>query len=178
MLKDNSKPVANPLATFREDFDDWAILFDPDLDTGFGLNSVGAFIWKRLDGRNTVQDIMAELSTGCDSLPEGAEYTVRDFIQNLIDRGLAGYELQTGWAKTDRKGSEKKRQETIEWDIPVLTELGTSRIAAYIPGDGIQVSGQSGGGCGCGCEACQTGPDATGDCISGGIPDTGCGCGS
>jgi len=161
MLKDNSKPIANPLATLREDFDDWAILFDPDLDTGFGLNSVGTFIWRRLDGRNTVQDIMAELSTGCDSLPEGAEYAVRAFIQNLIDKGLAGYELQEEWIKTDNKSSNER----IEWDIPILTELGHGalrNIAAYAQGSPSN--------------DCFTGPAATNDCGTGGVA-VGCGCG-
>jgi len=169
LLKDNSIPVANPLAILREDFDDWFVLFDPDLDTGFGLNSVGAFIWKRLDGRNTMQDIMAELRSSCANIPDEAECFVRDFIQHLVDKGLAGYGLQSGWARTDRKGGEKKGQERIEWSIPVLTELGHGmlrNVAAFVPGNGIRVSGQSGGGCGC----CAPGSIGQGGCGKGGHP--------
>ena len=173
MLKDNSKPVANPLATLREDFDDWFVLFDPDLDTGFGLNSVGAFIWKRLDGQNTVQDIMAELRSSCASIPDEAESFVRDFIQHLVDRGLAGYGLQEGWARTDREGGEKKGQEQIEWSIPALTELGhrgLNNVAAFVQGYPNRMRDIiSGGGCGC----CSPGSTGEGGCSPGGHPGGG-----
>lgn len=175
MLDDNSKPVANPLAILREDFDDWSILFDPDLDTGFGLNAIGTFIWKRLDGQNTVQDIMAELSISCRDLPEEAEEYVKDFIQYLVDKGLAGYEIQEGWAKTDRKSGAKKGYDKMGWGIPVLMELGhrsLNNIAAFVESYLISVSG----GGGCGCQACASGPQPGLACTSGGIPNTGCGC--
>jgi len=37
-------PIANPMVVFREEFDDWAVLFDPDSNETFGLNPVSAFI--------------------------------------------------------------------------------------------------------------------------------------
>ena len=166
MLVDSSRPIANPLAILRDDFDDWYVLFDPDLDTGFGLNAVGAFIWKRLNGQNTIQDIMAELRINCTSLPDEAEEFVREFIQCLVNGGLAGYELQEGWAKTAREDNEKKEQRQIVWDIPILTDLGNqilNNVAAFVQGFPIKGSG---GGCGC---ACTSGPDALGECSTGGI---------
>jgi SynChlorMet cassette protein ScmD len=93
MLTDSDKPVANPLVVLREEFDDWAILFDPDSGVGFGLNPVGVFIWKQLDGRNTVQDITAELCEKCENIPEDAQSHVKGFINDLVEQGLAGYEL-------------------------------------------------------------------------------------
>jgi hypothetical protein len=48
---DARNPVANPLIVLREEFDDWAILFDPDTGNAFGLNPTGVFIWKLLDGK-------------------------------------------------------------------------------------------------------------------------------
>jgi SynChlorMet cassette protein ScmD len=90
----NDKPIANPLIVLREEFDDWAILFDPDAGEGFGLNPVSVFIWKRLDGKHTVQDIMAELREDCEDMPEDAEKRVTDFIKDLVERGYAGYEVQ------------------------------------------------------------------------------------
>jgi len=53
----NEKPVANPLVVLREEFDDWAVLFDPDSGNAFGLNPLGVFIWKLLDGHRTIEDI-------------------------------------------------------------------------------------------------------------------------
>ena len=47
------RPIANPLSVLREEFDDWALLFDPDSGKVVGLNPVSVFIWKRLDGNHT-----------------------------------------------------------------------------------------------------------------------------
>jgi SynChlorMet cassette protein ScmD len=89
-----NKPIANPLVVFREEFDDWAILFDPDSGDSFGLDPVSAFIWKHLDSRHTIQDIVAELHEICEGMPKDAEERINDFIQDLIEKGLAGYKLQ------------------------------------------------------------------------------------
>lgn len=94
MVPNNNKPVANPLVVLREEFDDWAILFDPDTGDGFGLNPVSVFIWKRLNGQHTIEDILAELRENCEDVPEDAKAYLKDFIQDLVERGLAGYELQ------------------------------------------------------------------------------------
>jgi len=94
VVPDNNKPVANPLVVLREEFDDWAILFDPDTGEGFGLNPVSVFIWKCLDGQHTIEDIKAELREVCEGVPEDAENYIKDFIQDLVEQGLAGYELQ------------------------------------------------------------------------------------
>ena len=87
------KPIANPLIVFREEFDDWAILFDPDTGDGFGLNPVSVFIWKRLDGRHTLQDILEELREACEDSPENAEQEIKDFIEELAGKGYAGHEV-------------------------------------------------------------------------------------
>ena len=94
MPADQSKPIANPLIVLREEFDDWAILFDPDSGEGHGLNPVSVFIWKLLDGKHTIKDIMAELNENCDDMPEDAEKLVETFIKDLVERGFAGYEAQ------------------------------------------------------------------------------------
>jgi len=93
-VPNNNKPIANSLVVLREEFDDWAILFDPDSGDGFGLNPVSVFIWKRLDGRHTIQDILEELRGECENVPEDSEDHVKTFIQAVVQQGLAGYELQ------------------------------------------------------------------------------------
>lgn len=94
VVPDHSKPVANPLIVLREEFDDWAVLFDPDSGDAFGLNPVGVFIWKRLNGHNTIQQILTDMRENCEAVPEAAEDHLKDFIQDLVQRGLAGYEIQ------------------------------------------------------------------------------------
>ena len=91
----NEKPVANPLVVLREEFDDWAVLFDPDSGNAFGLNPLGVFIWKLLDGHRTIEDIVKEIRANCEDVPEKAEHHLNEFIGSLVDQGLAGYEAQT-----------------------------------------------------------------------------------
>jgi SynChlorMet cassette protein ScmD len=90
--KKSNTPVANPMLVLREEFDDWAILFDPDTGDAFGMNPVSVFIWKRLDGKHSKQEILKELRQNCEDVPENAEQDVNDFLQELIKRGYAGYE--------------------------------------------------------------------------------------
>lgn len=92
----NNKPIANPLLVFREEFDDWAILFDPDTGDGFGLNPVSVFIWKRLDGKHTIQDILMELRESCEDMPDTAEQEIKVFVEGLVEKGYAGYEVKPG----------------------------------------------------------------------------------
>ena len=63
------KPLANPLIVLREEFDDWAILFDPDQGNAYGLNPISVFIWQRLDGKHNVDDIVAELQAQYTEVP-------------------------------------------------------------------------------------------------------------
>ena len=89
----SDKPIANPLIVLREEFDDWAILFDPDTGDGFGLNPVSVFIWKRLDGKHTAQDILRELLETCEDVPENAEQEIQNFIEELEKKGYVGDKL-------------------------------------------------------------------------------------
>lgn len=89
-----NKPIANPLIVLREEFDDWAILFDPDTGDASAINPVSVFIYKHLDGQHTVPDIVAKLKKECEDVPENAETEVQEFIQQLLDKGYAGYEKQ------------------------------------------------------------------------------------
>jgi SynChlorMet cassette protein ScmD len=95
-MPDSDRPIANPLLVFREEFDDWAILFDPDTGDGFGLNPVSVFIWKHLDGKHTIKDILMELRESCEDVPDTAEQEIKDFVEGLVEKGYAGYEVKPG----------------------------------------------------------------------------------
>ena len=90
----SNKPVANPVVLLREEFDDWAVLFDPDTGNAFGLNPTGVFVWKCLDGSRTVGDILNTLQENCKEVPDEAEQHLNNFILNLSEQGLVGYEIQ------------------------------------------------------------------------------------
>ena len=96
MIIQKTRPVANPLIVLREEFDDWAILFDPDTGKGMGLNPTGVFIWKLLDGSHTLNNILGKLRGECENVPEDAENEIKDFIREFIEQGLAGFEVAGG----------------------------------------------------------------------------------
>ncbi len=93
-MTDKNNLIANPLVILREELDDWAILFDPNTGEGFAINPVSAFIWKCLDGKHTIEDIIKKLHENCDGVPDDAIDSVNEFIQDLLNRGLVGYEEQ------------------------------------------------------------------------------------
>ena len=89
---EQKNPIANPLIVLREEFDDWAILFDPDTGNAFGLNPTGVFIWKLLDGKHGMEDIINKLRDEAEDVPEDAGEHARQFIASLEQQGLVGYE--------------------------------------------------------------------------------------
>lgn len=88
-----SKPIVNSMIVLREEFDDWAILFDPDTGEAYGINPVGVFIWKRLDGHHTTDEIYNELCKNCEDMPADAKLYIQDFIEVLVEKGYAGYQI-------------------------------------------------------------------------------------
>jgi SynChlorMet cassette protein ScmD len=84
--------TANPLVILREEFDDWAILFDPDTGSAFGVNPIGVLIWKLLDGRHSLEEITREIQTAAEEVPPDVVDHVRDFVCSAVAFGLAGQE--------------------------------------------------------------------------------------
>ena len=92
MQTEEIRPIANQTIVLREEFDDWAVLFDPDTSKAYGLSPVSVFIWKRLDGKNTIADIVRELGKECKDVPDDAIAHVNNFVEELVEKGYAGYE--------------------------------------------------------------------------------------
>lgn len=86
----NNKYIVNPEVVLREEFDDWAILFNPENGEGFGINPVGVQIWKLLDGLHDAKAIIKTLKEICDDVPEDAEGFVGEFLQSMFEKGLIG----------------------------------------------------------------------------------------
>lgn len=93
MIRPEDKPVRNERIVLREEFDDWAILFDPESGLGFGLNPVGVFVWKHLDGHHPLKEILKKVYEHFSDVTEGAENEISAFVQDLLDKGYAGYEI-------------------------------------------------------------------------------------
>ena len=86
------KPIVNPSIVLREEFDDWAILYDPDTGDAYGINPVGAYIWKRLDGRHTIKDVTSDLIAEYKGVPENVAECLDSFIKELASHGMVGAE--------------------------------------------------------------------------------------
>jgi SynChlorMet cassette protein ScmD len=71
-MKNGEKPIANPVVVLREEFDDWAVLFDPDSGNAFGLSPTGVYLWKLVDGRHTLDALLDKIRGHADNVPEEA----------------------------------------------------------------------------------------------------------
>ena len=73
MNTQNDYPTANPMIITRKELDDWGILFDPDANETFALDPTALFIWSKLDGKHSREEILSELTDMCeDGIPEEA----------------------------------------------------------------------------------------------------------
>jgi len=89
----SNNPVANPVVVLREEFDDWAVLFNPDTAKAVGINPVGVVMWKLMDGKHCLEDIMAEVRDRFTDVPESSSDEITAFINDLAEKGFVGYEL-------------------------------------------------------------------------------------
>jgi SynChlorMet cassette protein ScmD len=92
-MKATDKPIANPVVVLREEFDDWAVLFNPDTADALGTNPVGVAVRKRMDGQRTVEEIVADIQDGFDGAPESISKEIDAFVNALSNLGFAGLEL-------------------------------------------------------------------------------------
>ena len=88
------KPIANPTVVLREEFDDWAILFNPDTADAVGTNPVGVAVWKLMDGKRSLEEIVTEIQNEFVDVPDAATKDVTVFVKDLVKRGYVGYELK------------------------------------------------------------------------------------
>jgi hypothetical protein len=73
----------------REEFDDWAILFDPDTGRAMGISPTGATIWKCLasDAKLDVQAIAGTLREEYDGIPDTVDTEILEFIDSVRKHG-------------------------------------------------------------------------------------------
>jgi SynChlorMet cassette protein ScmD len=90
----HNMPVASPLVVLREEFDSWAVLFNPDAGDAFGLNPVGVFVWKLLNGVHKKEDVLKKVRDSFKDVPEEAEEQLESFLQVLVERALVGYKVK------------------------------------------------------------------------------------
>lgn len=93
-MNQTDRPIANPIVVLREEFDDWAVLFNPDTADAVGTNPVGVAIWKRMDGKRSIEDIVSEIKNGFEDTPNAALEEIAAFVNRLAENGFVGLEIK------------------------------------------------------------------------------------
>ena len=93
-LNQSDRPIANPIVVLREEFDDWAVLFNPDTADAVGTNPVGVAVWKRMDGKRSLADIVAEIKNSFEDAPDAAFKEIDAFVNTLDEKGFVGLEVK------------------------------------------------------------------------------------
>jgi SynChlorMet cassette protein ScmD len=173
-VKNGDKAIINPFVVLREEFDDWAIIFDPDTGHGFGLSPVGVHLWKLLDGVNSTDDLLHNIRCCAEDVPEEAIDHVRAFIDELAAEGLVGFGGTGSRLPVIAKRPENcssspsgdlREVERFKYEPPRLINLKGQREAVH--GDCISGSGDS--------WDCAQGADAQHNCSGGCGPHNGTG---
>jgi len=93
-MNQTDRPIANPIVVLREEFDDWAVLFNPDTADAVGTNPVGVAVWKRMDGGRSLDDIVSEIKSSFEDTPDAAREEITAFVNTLAENGFVGLELE------------------------------------------------------------------------------------
>jgi len=72
----------------REEFDDWAILFDPDTGHSVGINAMGVTLWKLMNGKRSLEEMVEAIGESYAPIPEEATEHVKQFIDSLSKQGF------------------------------------------------------------------------------------------
>ncbi len=78
--------------SLREEFDDWALLFNPDTGKSVGLTPTGVTIWRALINRKDLKGIIDALGDEFEPLPENIQEEVTDFCDQIVKTGFAEFE--------------------------------------------------------------------------------------
>ena len=89
------KLIVNPLVVLLKEFDDWAVLFNPDTAEAVGINPVGVTIWELLAEDRSMPDIVESIQENFDDVPGSAAEEIQSFLNDLTERGFVGSELDS-----------------------------------------------------------------------------------
>jgi SynChlorMet cassette protein ScmD len=141
-VKNDEKLIANPYVILREEFDDWAILFDPDTGHGFGLSPTGVFVWKLFNGEHTIDTLLEEIRFYAEDVPDEAENHIEAFVEELVREGLAepnstvsGLRNNADWTQAHPKENSYSPPKALsdakrfDYEPPRLVNLNSVQVA-------------------------------------------------
>jgi SynChlorMet cassette protein ScmD len=99
-MNPSDRLLVNPVVVLREEFDDWAVLFNPDTADAVGINPVGVAIWKLMEEKRPLAEIVSEIRNRFEGVPGTAVGEIAAFIGKLSESGFVGYELKPSGGKS------------------------------------------------------------------------------
>ncbi len=89
-----NKIMVNPVIVLRKEFDDWAILYNPDTAEAVGINPVGVAIWELLSRQADIKEIVKSINQNFAGVPGSAREEIEAFIADLTHHSFIGSELE------------------------------------------------------------------------------------
>jgi len=93
-MNQTDRPIPNPIVLLREEFDDWAVLFNADTAYAVGTNPVGVAVWKLMDGKRSIEDIVSMIKNNFEDTPDAAFKEITAFVNTLAENGFVGLEME------------------------------------------------------------------------------------
>lgn len=84
-------PKKNPNIVIREEFDDWALLFNPESGKVYGINPTTVMIWQQIDGKSSIKEISGRIRDAFDKTPDNVDEDVNTIIENLAEIGYLSF---------------------------------------------------------------------------------------
>lgn len=83
-----SSTVLQSRGPLAAEVDGEVVLMSVELGRYFGLDVIGADVWRRIENPVRVRDLCAALAADYDGAPEVIERDVLDLLRRMADRGL------------------------------------------------------------------------------------------
>lgn len=92
-MKLSAKPLQNPAVLARKIVDGEMVLVNGDNASSLALtNQTAVLIWEMIDGRNSVQDIIAGVKCRFQDVPDSVSGDVLNLLEQLARDGFIGFE--------------------------------------------------------------------------------------
>ncbi len=96
------RPFPNPLAICKAGPDGWTLLVNPDTAGAIAVNPTGALIWRLVNGKRTVRDIVAGVRRRFTGAPRSVSRDVTALLAAFAEADLIGEELTSAQRRKTR----------------------------------------------------------------------------
>ena len=87
------RPIPNPAAVRDDGEDGWTLLVNPDTAGAMAVNATGALVWSLVNGKRTIEEIIAAVKGRFPNAPETVRDDVLAYLTKLTEEGFIGQEI-------------------------------------------------------------------------------------